>query len=95
MQFSTWGLPYEKACELITGLKAEGIEANITTGGVSMYPEEHQIPRFYEICKIYDATPVLGNTLSEERILNPAKANKWINDRARSQHGVELGLPEN
>ena len=94
-KFSTWGLTYQDACSLIHVLKIEGVDAHITAGGITMYPDSPQgMIKMHEICGKYGATAVVGNTLHQEMVLNPKKANKWINDRAREIHGEELGLPE-
>lgn len=94
-KFSTWGLTYEDACTLINALNAEGIDANITAGGIAMYPDTPQaIVKMHEICTSYGTTAVVGNTLHQEMVLNPRNANKWINDQVRAIHGEELNLPE-
>jgi hypothetical protein len=94
MKFSTWGLTYEDACKLIDALKSENFDAHIAAGGISMYPEEARIERFYQICSEHNTVPMIGNTLHQEQILNPGKANKWINDAVRTLHGIEMGLKE-
>lgn len=87
MHFSTWGLPYKAACQLIDDLSQEGIQANITAGGIAMHPEPGQIDAMHRICKEFNAQPVVGNTLHQELVMNPERTRKWIDDMARKQHG--------
>lgn len=81
MKFSTWGLTYQNACDLIDALKSAGIEAYITAGGVAIYADPPQINRMNAICKKFSATAVLGNTLHQELVLNKDAAMSWIEDR--------------
>jgi hypothetical protein len=39
MRYSVEGLPYSEACKLLDQLKIEGIDANITTGGIAVFPQ--------------------------------------------------------
>lgn len=93
MKFSTWGLTYSDACSLIDELNAGGIEANITAGGVAMYPDESRIPKMHLICKSWNTTASVGNTLHQAQVLNPKTANAYINRLAKDIHDVDLGLP--
>jgi hypothetical protein len=44
-------LTYKDACKLIDALKAENFDANITAGGIAMYPEIAQIERFFQFAQ--------------------------------------------
>jgi hypothetical protein len=87
-------LSYEKACVLISDLKKNGIDANITAGGVSLYPEPEQIESAQEICKRHGAGFYPGFSSAQEgvmlksddgwkvaeKVTNDARAlrNEWV-----------------
>lgn len=81
MKFSTWGLTYADACSLIDALKASGVDANITAGGIAMHPEPAQLQKMHDICAEFNTCAVAGNTLHQELVLNREPAQKWIQDR--------------
>jgi hypothetical protein len=93
-KYSTWGISYAEACDLIKLLKESGVHANIASGGIAMYPEnETQTSIMKAACAAYGTTAMEGNTLEKDRVLDPAKANAYINRQAKV-HGVDMGLPE-
>ena len=61
------GLSYPKAIALIAELKENGIEANITVGGISLNPKISEVQRCKSICEKAGAVVSDGNvTLLQE-----------------------------
>ena len=60
---------YLEACELIDDLKAVGIEANITGGGVAIYIVESDAESLFEICKKYNKNLIFGMTTHQSEFL--------------------------
>lgn len=52
---------YPEAAKFISALRAAGIEANITVGGVSMQPTEAQIELMQVICREFEAEAEPGS----------------------------------
>lgn len=69
MRFSAEGLTYPAALALIAELRANNIEANITAGGVSIYPEPDLISQAETICKKHNASFRAGYTEHQESVM--------------------------
>jgi hypothetical protein len=63
------GRPYKIAMLIVNELKREGIAANITAGGIAIYPEPKQIETMNKICFIYGEIPRLGLTEHQEDVI--------------------------
>ena len=67
------GLTYSEASSLIDSLKAEGIDANITVGGVNINCDESQIEKVDSICESLGASAsymertILADTIMKEK----------------------------
>jgi len=63
-------LSYNKARELIKILKRNKIEANITAGGISLYPENGSVSvSMFEICEQFHVKPYSGVTAHESNVI--------------------------
>ncbi|NOR85064.1 hypothetical protein GQ473_03015 [archaeon] len=70
MRFSTWGLNYITACDLIDDLKKFEIESNITIGGIAIYPDGTiQVDKMNLMCAKYHTKAICGATPFEENII--------------------------
>jgi hypothetical protein len=66
--FTAEGLSYEQAIALINELRQSSIEANITAGGVAIYPDPSQINQAKDICSSYGASFGAGYTTHQEDV---------------------------
>lgn len=70
MQFSVWGISYTDALSLINDLGTHGIDANITPGGIALYPDGSvQVDEMNLICKKHNAVAERGLTPHEETVI--------------------------
>ena len=70
MLFSVWGLNYNEACALIEDAQSYGIEANITPGGIAMYPDGTiQVDKMNLVCAWHHTIASRGHTLHEDIVM--------------------------
>lgn len=70
MRFSVWGIPYNKALMLIEDMRKYGVDANITPGGVAIYPDGTiQTDKMNSVCKKYGTIASRGLNPHEEDVL--------------------------
>jgi len=62
-------LSYNQACSLISDLRANGIESNITVGGVAIHPEPEQVLLAKEICDRHGASFDPGFSSAQEDVM--------------------------
>lgn len=68
-RFSAEGLTYPEACRLINYLKSKSIDANISAGGVAVYPDPCMVQTAKEICSQFGASFKAGYTSHKEDFL--------------------------
>jgi hypothetical protein len=68
-RFTAEGLTYPKACALISALKVNGIDANITAGGVAIHSEPEQVVLAKEICDRCGASFDPGFSTAQENVM--------------------------
>ena len=61
-EFSVEGLTYTSAVELVEKLTLQGIDAHITSGGISIYPKAEQVQIMQALCKVFNAHVHEGET---------------------------------
>ncbi|MBD2458360.1 hypothetical protein H6G80_30370 [Nostoc sp. FACHB-87] len=67
--FTAEGLSYPQALKLIEILKKEGIESNITSGGVAVKISPEQVNKAQKICEKMGANFNAGYSTTEENTL--------------------------
>lgn len=67
--FTAEGLSYPEAIALIKNLNDNGIESNITVGGIAVHVTPDQIPLAKEVCKEYGASFSAGYSTQQETFL--------------------------
>ncbi len=70
MSYSVWGITYTDALALIGDLAKHGVDANITAGGVAIYPDGTiQIDKMNSVCKKFNTIASRGMTPHEEDVM--------------------------
>ena len=66
MRFSAWGIKYSEALLLIGDLAKYGVFANITVGGIAIYPDGTiQVDKMNLVCERYGTVASRGLTLHD------------------------------
>jgi hypothetical protein len=68
-RFTAEGLAYGDACKMIDALRQADIDANITAGGVAVYPEPEQVNQARNICKGCGASFDPGFSSHQESVM--------------------------
>ena len=63
------GMSYDKACEIVKKLKDNDISANITVGGIKIYPTDDNRQKIMDICKEFKQIPEPGLPACQEDII--------------------------
>ena len=70
MRYSVYGMAYDEALMLIEDMAKQGIDANITPGGVAIYPDgASQTDKMNSVCKKFGTVASRGLTMHEEDVM--------------------------
>lgn len=68
--YSVWGIPYKNELALIKDLAKHGIDANITAGGIAIYPDDAtQLHKMNLVCEKYNTVATMGMTPHQEGVM--------------------------
>ncbi len=70
MRYSVWGITYKEALVLIEDMAKQGIDANITPGGIAVCPDGAiQTDKMNSVCKKFGTIASRGLTMHEEDVM--------------------------